>query len=116
MTHFPMKSLARAFLPVVLFAVSCVAMTGAGAQDFSDEAIEKANPYKDLPGVQDPGKIKPPEDEVECSQELVLRNFRRRHGLTPDETAILYRCEKDGIVIESARPPRGRNWNPLDEQ
>lgn len=116
MTEFPMKPLARAFLPALLFTVSCLTITGAGAQDFSDEAIQKASPYKDLPGVQDPEKIKPPEDEAECSQELVLRNFGRRHGLTPDETAILYRCEKNGIVIESARPPRGQNWNPLEAQ
>lgn len=86
------------------------------AQDFSEEAIRKASPYKDLPGVQNPQQVKPSQDDAECSQEIELRSLSHRERRLQPDTAIIYRCERNGIVIESARPPLTRNWNPLDER
>jgi hypothetical protein len=87
----------------------------AQAQDFSDEAISKVNPYKDLPGVQEQKSLQPTE-EAECTQEIRLRDFRRRDGFYDNETGMVYRCVKDGIVIETSRPPRSTYWNPLNQR
>lgn len=100
-------------------AAFSAALLGAGmlaAQDFSPGAMDKAFPYKDLPGVQSPEKAKEPEDPARCTQEVRMRSALRRDLYASDSPGMVYRCEKDGIVIESARPPLRKYWNPLDEQ
>lgn len=106
----------RLVLCAVLLAPPVLAAS-VKAQDFSEQAVRKASPYKDLPGVEDPqDKQAEAGDPPECSKEVVFRNQRGRDGLISDDTGIVYRCEQNGIVVESTRPPIRRNWNPLAEQ
>ena len=88
----------------------------AHAQDFSEEAIRKASPYKDLPGVEDPKQVKKPDDQADCTQELQMRTLHYRDRRYLPEASIVYRCERNGITAESSRPPLQKNWNPLAEQ
>ncbi len=86
------------------------------AQDFSAGNVSRAFPYKDLPGVQDPAKARSkPDVQPDCTQEVHLRHLSRHDNLLDDEeTGIFYRCVQDGLIIESSRPPRSSQWNPLD--
>lgn len=100
---------------ILIFGTVLVALAPqAMAQDFSAGALNKAFPYKDLPGVrQDPG----PDGTVDapnCTQEVRLQNGMRRNADGERAPTIIYRCEKDGLVIESPRPPVRKYWNPLD--
>lgn len=86
------------------------------AQDFSEDAVQKASPYKDLPGVEDSNnKQATADDPPQCSRQIVFRDQTSRDGRMFDDNGIVYRCEKNGIVVESTRPPILRNWNPLAE-
>ncbi len=88
----------------------------AVAQDFSSDALKKAFPYKDLPGVRPSDASKDEDDAMNCTQEVRLQNAMRRNADGEPGPGIVYRCEKDGIVVESARPPLRKHWNPLDAQ
>lgn len=88
----------------------------ACAQDFSQDAVNKALPYKDLPGVQAADADKGSDEGVTCTQEMRLQNALRPNSLGQKGAGIVYRCEKDGIVVESPRPPLRKYWNPLEAQ
>lgn len=102
------------------FAVSMVVLVLAGApvagrsQDFSPDGMAKAYPYKDLPGVEDPTVKNEPEEKLDCSKEFRPRGLRNSRDFDLDAPGLVYRCEKDGIIIESAEPPLSRHWNPMD--
>lgn len=115
---YSLKKAIAACLTLAVLATGGTAFVAAPvqAQDFSEEAIRKANPYKDLPGVEDPQKAQPAEDKADCSQELQLRNYRYHDRRFSPQSGIVYRCERDGITVESSRPPLQKNWNPLAEQ
>ena len=91
--------------------------TLASAQDFSPQAIEKANPYKDLPGVKDPLKSKA-EDAAKddrCWSEVRMAG-ERLFGTSGDRAPVLvYICERNGVTVESTKPPRKPLWDETDE-
>lgn len=86
------------------------------AQDFSSDAMSKAFPYKDLPGVRSSDAGDGKKDEVNCTQEVRLQNALRSNSLGERGPGMVYRCEKDGITVESPRPPLRKYWNPLEAQ
>lgn len=100
-------------------AVAMVVLLAAGpalAQDFSSGALDKAFPYKDLPGVRSSDDAAGKDDQAKCTQEVRLQSALRRNDFDEGRPGIVYRCEKDGIVVESPRPPLRKYWNPLDGQ
>lgn len=104
---------AKSHVLVVFIALAGFA-TAASAQDFSARALEQAFPYKDLPGVRPSKGVDEKIEAPNCTQEVRLQNAMRRNADGERGPAIVYRCEKDGLFIESARPPLSKYWNPLD--
>ncbi len=90
--------------------------TPSSAQDFSSDSLRKAFPYKDLPGVRPSDAEGPKKEEPTCTQEVRLQNAMRRDSFGDPGPGMVYRCEKDGITVESARPPLRKYWNPLEAQ
>ncbi len=88
----------------------------AEATDFSAGAIGKANPYRDLPGVKAPktGAVSP-DDGFECDTEIGDRRYRRDIFDRYAGSGIVYSCTRNGMTVESARPPR-RGWIPGQPQ
>lgn len=102
----------RKYLCCLLVFLPAVAM----AQDFSPSAVNKTFPFKDLPGVQSSDADGGKKDEVTCTQEVRLQNALRTNSLGEKGPGMVYRCEKDGITVESPRPPLRKYWNPLEAQ
>lgn len=88
----------------------------APAQDFSDHAMKNAFPYKDLPGVKPSDRDREEGRSTNCTQELRQRHLGRMRDFGPATGGIVYRCEDNGVIIESERPPLRKYWNPLDER
>lgn len=99
------------------FSLLALISAAAEAQDFSPEAIEKANPYKDLPGVKDPAKSKA-EDAAgadRCWTEIRMAG-ERMFGARGDRAPVLvYICERNGVTVESTEPPRKPAWDQMGE-
>lgn len=89
----------------------------AAGQDFSPQAIERANPYKDLPGVKDPLKSKAEEaaKDDRCWSEVRMAG-ERLFGTSGDRApVVVYICERNGVTVESTEPPRRPIWDQSGE-
>lgn len=93
----------------LLIAAMMIAPTGAlGTPEGSAPNVV----FKDLPGVVPPSVN--PQSEYRCT--IVTRPTRRKFetDLLGDEglPVLVYRCERDGMVFESTRPPSAGEWYP----
>lgn len=69
--------------------------------------------YKDLPGVRTPEELEAMRnDGFTCT--TVLRTYRSnsREGFSRTLPERVYRCEKDGLIVESPAPPARGQWMP----
>ncbi len=105
----------RRFVPcalAIIIATTCFS-PAAVATNFGAAEIDKANPYRDLPGVKDPADVKTRGAGVKCRAEVrMIRGERGGAGISATEPAVVYICEENGVTFESTRPPVPETWIP----
>ena len=82
------------------------------ATDFSAGAINKAYPYRDLPGVKAPEKnAATPDDGFACDTEIGDRRYRRDIFDRYAGSGIVYSCSRGPVTVESEQSP-DQGWAP----
>lgn len=102
-----------------LIAILLVASTAAEAAEKRQPALNFNMPpqpaYKDLPGVKTPEQIEleRSNDGFSCTTALRTTRFSNPgDGFSRSLPERVYRCEKNGVVLESINPPARGAWMP----
>lgn len=107
---------ARIVLMASFTAVFCGPVLAAEKPPRKLDFSKPINPppvYRDLPGVAPPAPFGAGDDDgFTCT--TVLRTYRNdsRRGFSRTLPVRVYRCERNGIVIEQPNPPARGQWMP----
>lgn len=103
-----------------LLLVLPLLLAGIAAVGAAEKKLPKLNlnaqpepAYQNLPGVKTPEEIEAARaDGFTCTTSLSTRRQDDAEGFERSLPERVYRCEKNGIVLESRNPPARGVWMP----